>query len=227
MNFSPHIAEIIFEWANIFLVIALFIGVVSTYLIFVTTNIKEDDLKSRLTLATNKAKDAFDSAATANTKAASAIENAGKAIERAAKLEKDAAEARLETEKLKKGFSWRALSEQQVLILRKTLAKKPIEFTMSWSSGDAEGAYFAQSIAQALVSSGLNLIAFSPMGMADSQLGLHINGSEAEEITTVADALKAAGLKEVAVRVVKRKPDGSKYFTHIFVGFRTPPAIPK
>ena len=144
---------------------------------------------------------------------------------KAAAANERAEKARLETERLKKELSWRTISEAQLEIIRNRISKTPIEIAISWNSGDSEGANFAQQLAHAFQSSGIKIVGFNKIGMAD-KIGLLVSGSEKNEIYAVAEALRDADLGQVDVGLDKRKASGEKYFTSIFVGFRPPPALP-
>jgi hypothetical protein len=103
-----------------------------------------------------------------------------------------------------------------------------MEITIGWTSGDPESAYFAQYLAKMFLEAGSKISAFAPFGMLGTQLyGLNISGSERDEINLLVESLAAAGLTPSSVKIDSRKPDGTKYYTNIFVGFRTPPSLTK
>jgi hypothetical protein len=70
--------------------------------------------------------------------AAGAMKDAAHANERAAGLEKEAANARLETERLKAQFAWRAFSPEQAKALEQDLAAHPGIVNVMYVSGDPE-----------------------------------------------------------------------------------------
>jgi len=143
-----------------------------------------------------------------------------------ASLNNEAAQARLETERIKKQVAWREVSPDQLSIIRDKLHNTLIEVTISWPSGDSEASAFARSLGQALLDSGAKVSAFSPMGfLGQEPHGLSISGSEESELKSLTSALTAAGFGPVSIDVNDRKPDGTKYFTHLEVGYRTPPAL--
>lgn len=101
-----------------------------------------------------------------------------------------------------------------------------MQITISWVSGDPEGAAFARSLGNVLSNSGLEISAFAPMGfLHEEPQGLSISGSERKEIELLASVLGNAGFGAIKVRMVSRKPDGSKYFTHLLIGYRSPPSL--
>lgn len=213
MGMSKEFAELWADRANIGIIIAAVLGVISTTLAIWTGNVKEDFLKRDL--------------ADANTRAEEGKAEASRASEEAAKLTKEAEEARLETERLKKQLAWRDVTSKQAEALRMALQKTPIEVTVFWIAGDAEGSAFARRLAEVLLSAGSKISAFAPMGMLGQEKhGLSISGSEREECELLASALRAIGFGAVPVDINHRKPDGTKYFTNIFVGYRDPPSFP-
>ncbi len=148
--------------------------------------------------------------------------------ERMAHLNLEAANARAETERLKKELGWRELSPEQQKIIRAALAKTPMQITIGWTAGDAESTMFARHLANAFIAAGSEISAFAPFGMLGEQIfGLHVSGSEENEIAVLVASLEAAHLGPITIQKSNRKPDGTKYFTHLFVGFRTPPALGK
>lgn len=146
--------------------------------------------------------------------------------EKIAHLNLEAANARHETERLKKELGWRELSPEQRTIIRAALAKSPIQLTIGWTAGDPESAMFARDLAIAFIAAGSEISAVAPFGMLGEQLfGLHVSGSEENEIAVLVASLEAAHLGPITVKKSNRKPDGTKYVTHLFVGYRTPPAL--
>jgi hypothetical protein len=151
---------------------------------------------------------------------------AAEANERAAKLENEAAAARLEAQNLKKQLSWREVTPKQSEIIRSALINAPMQITISWVAGDPEGSAFSQQLAEAFTRSGMEISAFAPMGfLGQEPHGLSISGSERSEVEALASALDEAGLGRPSVDLNARKPDGTKYFTHLQVGYRTPPTL--
>jgi len=104
-------AESVHIWANGLLIISLIVGVVATYAIVVSGNIKEKKFKAELSQA--------------NGRAAEANQKAAELNERAASLEKEAATARLELEKLKKKQAPWTLSKNQISRLKDLLMRAP------------------------------------------------------------------------------------------------------
>lgn len=160
-----------------------------------------------------------------NLEAGQARERAGKLEERAKGLEKEAEQARLETERLKKELGWRELTNDKQEKILSALAGSSMQITLGWTAGDPESSYFARQFAELFIKAGSEIKTFAPFGMLGEQkYGLEISGSEENEITILAGALQSAGF-DVVVKINQRKPDGSKYFTHLFVGYRAPPAL--
>jgi len=146
--------------------------------------------------------------------------------ERIAHLNLEAANARAETERLKKELGWRELTPEQQEIIHAALAKKPMQITIGWTSGDPESAMFARHLANTFLAAGSDISAFAPFGMLGEEIfGLYISGSEENEIVVLLASLEAAHLGPITIKKSNRKPDGTKYVTHLFVGFRSPPAL--
>lgn len=142
-------------------------------------------------------------------------------------LRRSLAQANLETERLRADVAWRDISPAQVAAVKSVLGRMPMQITVSWVAGDAEGSYFARRLAQTFIVSGSTISSFAPMGFlgAEPPAGLALSGSERAEVELLARALHKANLMTGSVTVDKPKPDGSKYFTHVQVGYRPVPMI--
>lgn len=146
--------------------------------------------------------------------------------EKMASLNLEASNARLETERLKKELGWRELSPEQQEIIRAGLAKGPMQITLGWTSGDPESAMYARHLANSFLAAGSEISAFAPfLLLGEEEFGLKVSGSEENEIGILVASLEAAGLGPITIRKTSRKPDGTKYTTHLFVGFRSPPTL--
>ncbi len=146
--------------------------------------------------------------------------------QRMAHLNLEAANARYETERLKKELGWRELSPAQQTSIRAALAETPMQLTIGWTAGDPESSMFARHLAIVFIAAGLEISGGGPVGMLGEELfGLHLQGSEENELAVLGATLEAAHLGPITVKKSNRKPDGTKYVTHLFVGYRTPPAL--
>jgi len=115
---------------------------------------------------------------------------------------------------------------KQAKLISDSLRNIPMEITVAWIAGDAEGSEFSRRLAQVIIGAGSQVIAFAPFGVLGKEPhGLSISGSERQEVEALARALEAGGLKPSDIKVSDRKPDGTKYFTHLFIGYREAPAI--
>ena len=199
MGMSREFAEAWADKANIGIIIAAVIGVVSTTLAIWTGNVKEDFLKRDL--------------AEANARGEEAKSEAAKANEKAASLEKEAAVARLEQERLKQQLAWREVTSHQAEAIRNTLKKANLQVTIFWIAGDAEGSAFARRLAEALLNAGSTISAFAPMGMLGAEKhGLSISGSEKQECELLATALRAARIWRNTNRAKPAKTGWLKVF---------------
>ena len=137
-----------------------------------------------------------------------------------------AAQANLEAERIKKEVAWREVSASQSGIIRSRLQDTPMQITIAWVAGDPEGSAFARRLAECFQSSGLEITAFSPFGFYGKEPhGLSISGSEKKEVELLASVLTEAGFGSIGAEVNNPKPDGTKYFTHLQIGYRTAPSL--
>jgi hypothetical protein len=115
MEMSLPTAETVSWLSNWILVCALIVGVVATYGIVVSANVKErfwDEARQQ-------------------------------SNERIARLSDEAAKAKLETEKLKGVVTWRTLSAEQNAAIEKVLSQKPGAVNLRWQDGDPEALFLA------------------------------------------------------------------------------------
>jgi hypothetical protein len=110
--------------------------------------------------------------------------------------------------------------------IKSALQKHPMQITISWAAGDPEGSAFSRQLAESFLSGGAEISAFAPsVAMGQEPHGLSVSGSEREEIELLAGALTASGFGRVTTSLDARKSDGTKYFTHLQVGYREPPSL--
>jgi hypothetical protein len=128
-------ADQVYFWANWILVGALVLGLLSTYAIVVSGNIKEANLKRELkdkdTALEEYKVNAAQRIADANSAAEAAKEGAAKASERAAELG-------IEAEKLKSQLAWRSISPDAASKLAGRLSAQPSQVSIQSVSGDPE-----------------------------------------------------------------------------------------
>lgn len=165
---------------------------------------------------------------TAKADAAKANERAAEAHARAAFLEKEAAIARLEQERLKKELGWREITPAMVTQLQQLLRGKQMQVVLHWGAGDAEASNFANQLAQALHSAGIQIMGGNPIGQLGSERhGISIAGYRDNEVTDLARALEKIGFGPIDSQIVT-PPAGLNspgQYTDVFVGYRTPPKL--
>lgn len=137
---SLHWAEIISYWSNWILIGTLIVGVIATYGIVVSGNVKEDALKSELAEQRVRAEGAAENAAKAKERAGVANADAARANERAVILEKDAVALRLEVTKaqleLERFRTPRQIPPKEVAPLLALLSSRPNqEYALSVGAG--------------------------------------------------------------------------------------------
>jgi hypothetical protein len=163
---ANHIAD----WANIFFIGSLAVGLISTGLIIWMANVKEghwerarqasEERIALLAAQGDEAKAALGTAQAditkANAKIASANEAAAHANERAATLEKEAEEARAQQEILKQRLAWRRIEPSKYAQLVADL--KPLATVIGVSTfSDPESSSYADDIAGALSDAGFDV----------------------------------------------------------------------
>ncbi|MDE2311167.1 MAG: hypothetical protein KGL01_10140 [Betaproteobacteria bacterium] len=197
-SITSQVADAIYSWSNVLLVLGATLALVGTAGVFWSGGVREKFADERI------------SANEAET----------------AKAKAETARAMLEQERLKEQLAWREVTPEQAKILQSQLKILPMQITISWVSGDPEGSAFAQSLGNALLNSGLEISAFAPMGfLGEEPHGLSISGSERREVELLASVLGNAGFGSIKVHIDNRKPDGSKYFTHLLIGYRSQPLL--
>ncbi len=148
--------------------------------------------------------------------------DAGKLI---ADAQSRAATANERAERLKKSLAWREVSTSQRDNIKTALAGASFDVSLTWVAGDAEGSEYAQSVGQALREAGLNIVAFSPMAyLGNEPHGLNVNGNKRSEVKALAEALRKGPLEDVTLGYAKEERE---LITHLRVGYRKRPALPK
>jgi hypothetical protein len=185
---SEPLASRIYDIANIFLIISLVIGVVSTGLLVRTGNGKERYLRTELANATQKSAEANERAQNANldaTKAkqgtAIAMADAARASQKAAEANKAAEDERIERLKLEAQIAPRRLSPELTKYLTDACQQfKGHTIIVRSYAMDVESAILAKQIVGALVASGMHVqdavASFSNTG--GIELGIHVTGDE-------------------------------------------------
>lgn len=126
----------LYDYANILLILALVVGVVSTGLVVWMGKLKEGYLRHELAATNARAEEA---------KAASSAADA-----KAAELEKDAALARLETEKIKEAVAWRVINPVSASKLERVLSANPGSVNLRYMDGDPEALFLAIQVSKIL-----------------------------------------------------------------------------
>lgn len=157
-------------------------------------------------------------------KAKQALADVAMANARAAQLEKDAAEARLETEKIKKQFSWRRLSKQQTMTIienvKTTYSNMKLPLVLSAISSDPESLTYASDIQAAIQKGGRTLSIRSLVVLGSGpETDIEVSGPNNEDIDIAAQALINAGL------IVNTRVASNANEVEIMVGSRPPPVL--
>ena len=172
MILSEGLATRLNDISNLFLIIGLVIGVVSTVLLVWTGGVKEEYLKRELSLTDER---------TANANA------------RAARLENDAAQARLELEKLKEKVGPRKLDRQAFHRVLDGQPKAPVEIL--YVKDDPDSLEFGQEIENDLKDAGWTVLSREPIptpreGAADSGIPTAMTvGGQPSGVTVVARSI--------------------------------------
>ena len=189
--FSRDAASLVQNAANIALLLSLVVGVISTFLVIWTGNIKESYLKRDI--------------GSANAVAETAKKDAAIANEHAALLKKEAEVAKLEQERLKKELAWRTVTKKQIEIIRSNIPEPHprLKIWLQYSEADPEALAYAQQIGNAINSSNFEIqtTGFITWGGAT---GLSISPNEGSEY--LFKAFNAAGIKAV---IAEEYPNGS------------------
>jgi hypothetical protein len=125
-SITSPVADAIFTYANILLVVGAVLAFVGTAGVFWSTGIRERFADERI--AANEAE-------TARAKA-------------------EAAQARLEQERLKAQMAWRRVSPAQAQLIAGALQGKKLEFWLTYVGNDPEATIFREDLDQALTAAG-------------------------------------------------------------------------
>ena len=202
-NVPLAVADSVFIWANVILVIGAVLAFVGTAAVFWSTGIRERYADERI--AANEAE-----TAKANAEAASA--NA-----EAAKANTETAKAKLEQEKLKAQMAWRRVSPGQAQVLVQSLAAMALETCwVTFVGDDPEATVFREDINQALTAAGVKTKFFSGYARA---VGLTVRGGSSADRGKLVKAFTAAGL----LVLNSSEPGFSGNQLEVLVGTKPPP----
>ena len=168
----------LYDAANIFLIGALVVGVISTVFVVWMGNVKEEYLRREVAATNARAEEA---------NAASSVANA-----KTAELEKEAALARLETEKIKETVSWRVISPESASELIKILSANPGSVNLRYTDGDPEALFLAIHISEILKKCNWKIAAgaFKPSNAI--VFGICLPDSTGDDAQKLRDAFSAA-----------------------------------
>ncbi len=206
-NVSSSLADTLFAWANVALIIGAALVLVGTIASIKTAAVRERFADLRI--SDNERE----------TKRAIADLNAAKS---------ETAKAQLETERLKKELGWRDVTPSQAQQLVTRLHGKSIQVVFDWGMGDAEASYFANRLAQVFLMAGLQVMGGGPIGQLGAEMhGVSIAGWRPNDVKSLADALIEVGLGPVEQTIVPppATPQSAGQYNNIFVGYRPAPKI--
>ncbi len=175
MGMSAEFAETVFLWANWFLLGALVVGLIATYTIVVSGNIKEAYLKRGI---------------------AEAGQQAAEADARAAEANRKAEEERLERLKLEAKIAPRRLNADQQRAITTALKSFSGRKVMIKSYAlDVEAAILGKQIIKALTSTNIdvsdNILSVSSLGSI--ALAVHVTGNDEPLVAKLLDVLSSIG----------------------------------
>lgn len=184
-NITQNVADSIFSYSSIALVIGAIITLIATLGIFYSRPIRERYTSERIAINESQTQMAKAEAAMANEKAALANENAAKSNLRAAEVEKQNAELRIK-------FSNRRIDEKQHEILVKELSKTPSVVNIE-TMVDPESSLYAADILKTFIDSKWTIKETSfPLGKI--WIGVIIYQTNDPAAIYVADAFMKAGI---------------------------------
>ena len=187
-------ADNVYNWANALLVTSLVVGVIATFAIVLSGNIKEKELRRELARANADAEIAKADAAKANEHAAIATEKAAEINERAADLEKEAQQAHLETERIKLQISWREVTAAQRHIIIGALKAHTLSMDVVCVGSDPEACEYAEQLTSVLRDAGSNPKFVRLVAMANRQSGLMIGGPVGPDLDLLKNTFRSAGI---------------------------------
>jgi hypothetical protein len=196
-NVPLSVADTVFVWANIVLVIGAILAFVGTAAVFWSTGIRERYADERI--AANEAETA-------------------KANAEAAKANAEAAKAKLEQERLKAQMAWRRVSPEQAKCLIQHLLGEKLEAWVTFVGDDPEATVFREDINEALNAAGVKTKFFSGYARA---IGLVVKGGQPAQRAKLVQAFTAAGLATTN----SSEPGFAKNELEILVGSKSPPAF--
>ena len=132
-NIPLPIAEVVFSWSNIFLVVGTVLAFLGTVGVFWSTGIRER--YAELRISTNEAE--------------------------TAKAKAEAAQANLQQEKLKAQMAWRRISIEQAKVIIAGFQGSGIEPWLSFVGNDPEATIFHEDINQTLTIAGITTKSYS------------------------------------------------------------------
>jgi hypothetical protein len=223
------------DGANIALVLALLVGVIATYLIVKTTNVKErywaesrETSQLRITQLESEASKAQAVLGKANADIAKAHVAIAEAQRQAASLEKEAAEARLEQERLKQIVSWRVLSKEAGEKLVQILSHKKELITLSYVAADPEVLGLAIQFSKVFEAAQWQIFPSSMTFSSQLVFDIRLPGPENETVRFLRDAFTQAQVPFLTedvppsdmaiVRSGQEKPSAT-----LFIGSKRPP----
>lgn len=145
-------------------------------------------------------------------------------------LEKEAADARLETEKVKKAFSWRQLTADNADQFYKVLATKPAAVNLRYTAGDPEAATLALQVTELLNKAGWKVAGGTIDFQTKVLYGVSIPDGLAPSVQTLRDAFQAAGVQYITAEAPNDSLElfNSAYFENaakLIIASRSPPAL--
>jgi hypothetical protein len=196
-------------FANWVLLTSLVAGVLATFFIVKTADVKEQHW--------DKARD-------------ESKEEIAKANERARSLEKETAQARLETENLKARVSWRTIPPDSAATLERVLASSPGVVNLRYTDGDAEAMYLAIQISNVFAKAKWRVAPGSLKSANTLHVGISLPNSEGESAQVLRRAFSIAGIPFSENAVTE---DGVSFniveipgAPILMVGIKPPPPIP-
>jgi hypothetical protein len=196
-SISQELADTVFTWGNVVLVLGAVFALVGTAAVFWSTGVRERFADQRI--AANEAETA-------------------KANAEAAKANAEAAHAKLEQEKLKAEMAWRRVAPAQAKLLAEALAGAQLETWLTFVGADPEATVFREDINEALIAAGIKTKFFSGY---DRAVGLVVKGGAPEQQAQLVNALRSAGLQAVQ----SPEPGFAKNELEVLVGTKPPPAF--
>jgi len=163
MGISLPWAEFISFWANWILVGALVVGVIATYGIVVSGNVKEAALKGELAAAGKDAADAIKQAAATNARAADIEKQAAELNARTVEAQSALERERIERLKLAEKLGPRHLADSDKALLMSAARGRDISLVIEVIN-DMEAGLFAEEIRDFLLSAGVSHVQLMGVG---------------------------------------------------------------